>query len=150
MQNLFRDKDVIRMNAKNKLFVSEYIKDMNAAKAAIRAGYSKKTARSIGQRLLTKVDIKKAVETELEEVRKANIAEAIEVEEFLTLAMRGKKKEEVLIGVGGGEQRVGEIQVSMKDRIKAAELLGKRYALFTDKKQITGAVPVVIVDDIVE
>ena len=150
MQNLFRDKDVIRMNAKNKLFVSEYIKDMNAAKAAIRAGYSQKTARSIGQRLLTKVDIKKAIEIELEEVRKANIAEAIEVEEFLTLAMRGEKKEEVLIGVGGGEQQVGEIQVSMKDRIKAAELLGKRYALFTDKKQITGAVPVVIADDIVE
>ena len=138
------------MNAKNKLFVSEYIKDMNAAKAAIRAGYSQKTARSIGQRLLTKVDIKKAIEIELEEVRKANIAEAIEVEEFLTLAMRGEKKEEVLIGVGGGEQQVGEIQVSMKDRIKAAELLGKRYALFTDKKQITGAVPVVIADDIVE
>ena len=72
------------MNNKNKLFVSEYIKDMNAAKAAIRAGYSQKTARSIGQRLLTKVDIKKAIEIELEEVRKANIAEAIEVEEFLT------------------------------------------------------------------
>ena len=138
------------MNAKNKLFVSEYIKDLNAEKAAIKAGYSPKYARSIAYKLLTKADIKKAIEIELEEVRKANIAEAIEVEEFLTLAMRGEKKEEVLIGVGGGEQQVGEIQVSMKDRIKAAELLGKRHALFTDKKQITGAVPVVIVDDIVE
>ena len=136
------------MNAKNKLFVSEYIKDMNAAKAAIRAGYSQKTARSIGQRLLTKVDIKKAIEIELEEVRKANIAEAIEVEEFLTLAMRGEKKEEVLIGVGGGEQQVGEIQVSMKDRIKAAELLGKRYALFTDKTEMTVTEVPVFLDDL--
>ena len=123
---------------------------MNATQAASRAGYSKKTAYSMGQRLLKNDEIKTAITNTLREIRKANIAEATEIEEFLSLAMRGKIEEEVLIGIGGGEQDKTKMQVSMKERVKAAELLGKRYALFTDKKEVTGAVPVVIVDDMDE
>ena len=138
------------MNDKQKMFVTEYVKDMNSTAAAKRAGYSERTAYSIGQRLLKDVEIKSSIDNTLREIRKANIAEATEIEEFLSLAMRGKIEEEILIGVGGGGQGKTTIQVSMKERVKAAELLGKRYALFTDKKLVTGAVPVVIVDDMDE
>ena len=138
------------MNDRQQLFITEYVKDMNATQAASRAGYSKKTAYSMGQRLLKNDEIKTAITNTLREIRKANIAEATEIEEFLSLAMRGKIEEEVLIGIGGGEQDKTKMQVSMKERVKAAELLGKRYAMFTDKKEVTGAVPVVIVDDIDE
>ena len=50
------------LTPKQQRFVDEYLIDLNATQAAIRAGYSEKTARSIGQRLLTNVDIQKAIE----------------------------------------------------------------------------------------
>ena len=80
------------LNDRQGLFVSEYIKDMNATQAAIRAGYSKKTAYSQGQRLLKNVEIKKAVDDLLLQVRKNNVADAVEIEEYLTAVMRGKMK----------------------------------------------------------
>lgn len=125
------------MNERQKRFVVEYIKDYNATQAAIRAGYSEQTAYSQGNRLLKNVEIKKVIKELQDEIRKENIAEAIEVEEFLSLAMRGKIEEEVVVteNIGDGESRarVFKKQLSAKERIRAAELLGKRYALFTEK-----------------
>lgn len=127
----------MKLTEKQKRFVAEYIKDYNATQAAIRAGYSEQTAYSQGNRLLKYVDIKKAIKAVQDEIRKKNIAEAIEVEEFLSLAMRGEIEEEVVVteNIGDGESRarVFKKQISAKERIKAAELLGKRYALFTEK-----------------
>jgi len=127
----------VKLTEKQKRFVAEYIKDYNATQAAIRAGYSEQTAYSQGNRLLKYVDIKKAIKAVQDEIRKKNIAEAIEVEEFLSLAMRGEIEEEVVVteNIGDGESRarVFKKQISAKERIKAAELLGKRYALFTEK-----------------
>ncbi len=127
----------MKLTEKQKRFVVEYIKDYNATQAAIRAGYSEQTAYSQGNRLLKKVEIKKAIKELQDEIRKKNIAEAIEVEEFLSLAMRGKIEEEVVVteNIGDYESRARIIkkQLSAKERIKAAELLGKRYALFADK-----------------
>jgi len=127
----------VKLTEKQKRFVAEYIKDYNATQAAIRAGYSEQTAYSQGNRLLKNVDIKKAIKELQDEIRKKNIAEAIEVEEFLSLAMRGKIEEEVVVteNIGDYESRARIIkkQLSAKERIKAAELLGKRYALFADK-----------------
>lgn len=56
--------------------------------------------------------------------------------------MRGEQREQVLRGVGMGEQTITNMDVGAKDRIKAAELLGKRYRLFTDKveAEVTGKV----------
>lgn len=51
------------LNPKQKRFVAEYLIDSNATQAAIRAGYSKKTAKQIGSKLLTNVDIQAAVNT---------------------------------------------------------------------------------------
>ena len=144
------------MNEKQKNFAQEYIKDKNATQAAIRAGYSEKTAYSIGQRLLKYVEVKNYINELLDEVRKENILSAIEIEEFLSLAIKGSIDEEVIVveGEGDGVSSAKKIkkQIGLRDRIKAAELLGKRYMLFTDKVNVTGTVPVMIIgeDDLEE
>jgi phage terminase small subunit len=54
------------LNEKQRLFVIEYLKDFNATQAAINAGYSKKTARSIGQENLTKPDIQAEISRQVD------------------------------------------------------------------------------------
>lgn len=128
-------------------FCDEYLISGNATDAAIKAGYSRKTAKSIGQRLLTFVDLKQYIETELEKLHSAKIADAEEVMKYLTSVMRGEHTEQVLKLVGEGVQTVTDIDVSAKERLKAAELIGKRYGLFTEKVGLEGAVPVIITGD---
>lgn len=135
------------MNARQRKFCDEYLISGNATDAAIKAGYSPKTAKSIGQRLLTYVDLKQYIDTELEKLHSAKIADAQEVLEYLTAVMRGRHTEQTLQLIGDGMQTITDIEVSAKDRIKAAELIGKRYALFSDKMDLGGAVPVVITGD---
>lgn len=133
---------------KQKAFVDEYLIDLNATQAAIRAGYSKKTASVIGKENLSKPYIKTAIEKRLSEKESALIAKQDEVLKYLTSVMRGETKEEVLRGVDVGVQEKTHIEVSARDRIKAAELLGKRYGTFTDNVNVEGTVK--IVDDIPE
>ena len=118
----------MRMTEKQKRFCDFYIKE-----AAIRAGYSEKTAKQIGQENLTKPDLRAYIDERLAELKNERTADAQEVLEYLTAVMRGEYKEATLIGVGEGAQAVVDIDVGAKDRLKAAELLGKRHALFTDK-----------------
>lgn len=133
---------------KQKRFCEEYLVDCNATQAAIRAGYSKKTARAIGQRLLTNVDIKKYIDERLKAIKTEKTADAQEVLEYLTAVMRGEQKEQVPLLVGEGCQELVQKDVSAKDRLKAAELIGKRYALFTEKVELQGETTIQIVDDI--
>lgn len=140
-------KGVNTLTARQRKFCDEYLISGNATDAAIKAGYSPKTAKSIGQRLLTFVDLKQYIDAELEKLHSAKIADAQEVLEYLTAVMRGQHTEQVLKLVGDGIQTVADIDVSAKERIKAAELIGKRYALFSDKMDLGGAVPVVIMGD---
>lgn len=135
------------MNTRQRKFCDEYLISGNATDAAIKAGYSPKTAKSIGQRLLTYVDLKQYIDTELEKLHSIKIADAQEVLEYLTSVMRGRHTEQTLQFIGDGMQTITEIGVSAKERIKAAELIGKRYALFSDKMDLGGAVPVVITGD---
>ena len=107
------------MTARQRKFCDEYLISGNATDAAIKAGYSPKTAKSIGQRLLTFVDLKQYIETELEKLHSAKIADAQEVLEYLTAVMRGQHTEQVLKLVGDGIQTVTDIDVSAKERIKA-------------------------------
>ena len=148
----FYGKKVIPTTDKQKCFCEEYMIDNNATQAAIRAGYSERTARSIGHRLLTKVDIKKYVDALLEERRSACIASSDEVLERLTAVMRGESESEVVVveGVGDGcsKARLLMKKPDERERLKAAELLGKRYGLFTDKVNVEGTAKVVIVDDV--
>ena len=121
------------MTEKQKRFCDFYIETGNAKEAAIRAGYSEKTAKQIGQENLTKPDLRAYIDERLAELKNERTADAQEVLEHLTAVMRGEYKEATLIGVGEGAQAVVDIDVGAKDRLKAAELLGKRHALFTDK-----------------
>ena len=123
----------MRMTEKQKRFCDFYIETGNAKEAAIRAGYSEKTAKQIGQENLTKPDLRAYIDERLAELKNERTADAQEVLEYLTAVMRGEYKEATLIGVDEGAQAVVDIDVGAKDRLKAAELLGKRHALVTDK-----------------
>lgn len=139
-----------RMTAKQKRFCDEYLIDLNATQAAIRAGYSKKTAKEMGNENLTKPHIKNYIDERMKEKEDSLIAKQDEVLKYLTSVMRGESKSSVLAMAGDGVQEVIEKPPDEKERTKAAELLGKRYRLFTDKVEVEGAVPIVIVDDIDE
>lgn len=113
------------MTPKQKAFCDYYIATLNATESAEKAGYSKKTARSIGAENLTKPDIKAYIAERLQKANEERIATAEEVLEYLTSVVRNK-----------GEKTC--------DRTKAAELLGKRYAIFADKIEADSTVRVVM------
>lgn len=136
------------MTAKQKRFCQEYLIDLNATQAAIRAGYSEKTAYSVGNQNLRKHEVKKYIAEQLEQIKNKKIADAQEVLEYLTSVMRGEQKEQIPLLMGEGIQELVEKDISAKDRLKAAELLGKRYALFTEKLEVEGTTAIQIVDDI--
>ena len=122
-----------KLTEKQKRFIDFYIETLNASEAARRAGYSIKTANRIGQENLTKPVIKSAIDERLSQLASERIAGPKEVLKYLTAVMRGEEIEEqvVTVGCGMGESEVEIVKkkVSPKDRIKAAELLGKRYGL---------------------
>ena len=132
------------LNERQKRFCDEYLIDLNATQAAIRTGYSEKTAYSQGQRLLKHVEIKAYIEQRMAEKEKELIADQDEILKYLTAVLRGESFSSVLSMCGDGCQEVIEKQPDEKERLKAAELLGKRYSLFTDKVNVDGAIPVVI------
>lgn len=137
------------MNAKQKKFADEYLIDCNATQAAIRAGYNEKTAYSQGQRMLKNVEVKAYIDEQLERLHNEKTADAQEVLEYLTAVMRGQHTEQTLQLIGEGVQKIADIDVSAKERIKAAELIGKRYGMFKDNVNVD-LEPVVIVNDLTE
>ena len=132
------------MTDKQKRFCDEYLIDCNATQAAIRAGYSPKTAYSIGEENLKKPELKTYIDERLEQLHSEKTADAQEVMEYLTSVMRGKHTEQVLRLDGDGVQVVDSVQTPTRDKLKAAELIGKRYGMFKDAVDLGGAVPVVI------
>jgi phage terminase small subunit len=128
------------LTAKQKSFCEHYLETGNAEQAAKKAGYN---ARGNTTKLLQNTTIQKYLEERMEEFKSAKVADQQEIIEFLTSVMRGEVKEETLYGVGMGEQSVREIELSGKERLKAAELLGRRYAMFTDKQELTGEMVVI-------
>lgn len=138
------------LNIRQRNFCREYTIDLNATQAALRAGYSKKTAYAIGFNLLKKVEIQAEIKRQMESKDKERVATQDEVLQLLTDLARGTMQEEVVAvegqGDGYSEARILKRQAAPKDRAKALELLGRRYGLFLDKVQLTE--PPVIVDDI--
>ena len=126
-----------KMTAKQRRFCDEYLIDLNATQAAIRAGYSKKTAYSIGEENLKKPELKKYIDSRMAEKESELIADQDEVLKYLTAVMRGKTQAEVVvvenIGDFRSEARTMQKAPDEKERLKAAELLGKRYGLYTDR-----------------
>ena len=137
----------MKLTLKQERFIQEYLIDLNATQAAIRAGYSKKTASAIGLENLRKPRIKQAIDEKLKQIDNEKTADAKEVREFWSRVMRGQEKETVLRYDGDGYQVKEEIEVSMRDRIKASELIGKSFAMFTDKVDLSATVPVFTGED---
>lgn len=131
-----------KLTLKQKRFADEYIISGNATQSAIKAGYSKKTAGVIAVENLEKPNIKTYIDERLKELDDKAIAKQEEVLQYLTAVMRGQSKSAVVVieGLGEGlsEARLINKTPDEKDRIKAAELLGKRYGAFTEKVDISG------------
>lgn len=127
----------MKLTAKQKLFCDEYIISLNATQAAIKAGYAEKTAYAIGAENLKKPKIQSYISERMEQKESSLIATQDEVLQYLTSVLRGESQttDILLVGMGDGYQEVQEVEKkpSEKDRLKAAELLGKRYGLYTDK-----------------
>ena len=132
------------------MFVEEYIVDLNATQAAIRAGYSKKTARQIGEQNLSKLDIRKAIDERLAEKKEKLIMKQDEILERLTQQGRREATDyQVVITEKPVKNEKGdvvaieklpeivEVPTQNKDVIKALETLGKYYVMWTDKQEVT-------------
>lgn len=131
------------MTEKQKLFADEYLIDLNATRA-YRAAYpnckKNSSADAAARKLLGNTRIKKYIDDRLEEIHNEKTADAQEVMEYLTSVLRGESvSEEIVVeGIGDGcsTARTMEKKPSEKDRLKAAELLGKRFGLYTDKVEM--------------
>ncbi len=133
----------LKLNARQKAFCEFYVASGNATDAAIKAGYSYNYANAQIYKMLGNVGIKNYIDELMKKSKNERIATAEEVLNYLTSVMKGEGQEEVVANTGN----VVYTSPSIKDRIKAAELLGKRYALWTDKTKIEGTLPVVIVGE---
>lgn len=136
------------MTERQKRFCDEYLIDLNATQAAIRAGYSAKYANTNVSKLLQNTAIREYLDKRMAEKTSSLIADQDEVLRYLTSVMRGESKASVLARQMTGEEKVIDKPPDEKERLKAAELLGKRYGVFTDKVDIDGVLPVTIVDDL--
>lgn len=149
-----------KLNERQRLFVDEYIVDMNATQAAIRAGYSKRTARSQGQRLLTNVDIQNAIQKRMDEKTEKLIMKQDEI--LVRLSEQARREaidfqvvltEKPKVDDNGNflgiekKPEIVQVPTQNKDAIKAMELLGKRYAMWTEKQQVENITPT-FVDDV--
>jgi phage terminase small subunit len=123
-----------KLTKKERIFADEYVKTTNGTQSAITAGYSEKTARSKASQLLTKVNVRQYIDAVMNERSKDTIATADEVLEYLTRVVRGEEKDAF------------GLDVSVADKTKAAELLGKRHMLFTDKVKLSAEVEIDISD----
>lgn len=135
------------MNERQELFCLEYIKSTNATDAAIKAGYSQKTAGSIAARLLQNVNVRARIDELMEEVKSKKIADATEVMEFLTRCMRGEVEEEVVYNSIDGAAVVTK-KIGGREQVKAAELMAKRHGLLSENVKLSGNVPLQIIDDL--
>lgn len=133
-----------KLTVKQKKFADYFIETGNATQAAIKAGYSKNSARQMGNENLTKPYIKKYIDEKMKQIEDKQIAKAEEVLKHLTSMMRGEEREEVVVTENTGDYeskaRIVKKQVSARERIRAAELIGRRYSLFTDKVDMDGKI----------
>lgn len=144
------------MTDKQRKFCDEYLIDLNATRA-YKAAYphvkSEGAARACASKLLTKTNIKTYIDEQLDKISSEKTANAKEVMEYLTSVMRGESQAEIVVieGTGDGcsDARRMNKAPDEKERLKAAELLGKRYGLFKENMTLD-VEPVMIVNDLSE
>lgn len=111
-----------QMKHKHILFCEEYLKTLNATQSYLKVyNCTRKTAEVNSCKLLGNAKIQEYIQERIQKAEREKIADANEVLEFLTSTLRGEVKDQL------------GFETSVKDRIKAGELLGKRYKLFEDK-----------------
>ena len=139
------------MTLKQKKFVEEYVISGNATEAATKAGYSRRSAHNQATRMMKNDEVLAYKDQVLSRLESEKIAQADEILQYLTAVMRGESSSEVVVVEGDGDgcssARTMEKAPDEKERLKAAELLGKRFGLFTDKVDLTGGEIVVTLTD---
>lgn len=142
----------MKLTEKQKRFADYYIETGNATKAAVRAGYSEKYANTNASKLLQNTTIKTYIDEQLKKMDSERVASAEEVLKYLTSVMRGETQSEIVVVENVGdfmsEARTMNKAPDEKERLKAAELIGKRYALWTDKQTVDIQGAVTFIDDI--
>ena len=130
----------MKLTIKQKAFADYYIELGNATEAYIRAGYKatkREVAEANARKLLGNNSVKNYIDERMKQIDDERIASAKEVLMYLTKGMRQELEEEVVVTVNTGdyisEPLIIKKKISIKDANKCAELLGKRYRLFTDK-----------------
>lgn len=151
----------MKLTLKQQKFADEYIKTGNVYQSAKNAGYSENYAKGNSVKLLENVSVSEYIENRMAELKSEAIADQTEVLEYLTSVMRREKKEVVVVTVTKEESKwvdgkkqttktevpeLVEIPAKLSDANKAAELLGKRYKLFTDKQEVEVTTPTIIND----
>lgn len=160
-----------RMTKKQKAFCEEYLIDLNATQAAIRAGYSVDSAKEIASENLTKPNIRTYIDTKLAERSKRtginadrviqelakiallNITDVVNADDATIKGEAGREDTAAILSVKvkkipTDSGTIVEREVRMNDKIKALELLGKHLGMFKDKVELSGELGVQIIDDI--
>lgn len=144
------------LNPKQIAFADEYIISGNAEQSAIKAGYSERYARSSAHKLVAKVGISDYIADRMEEIKSSRIMDQTEVMERLTAIARREPKKGIynFTEKSNGEkatyEKEYELTPNTEEETKALELIGKRYAMWTEKQELSGEVGVTIVDDVNE
>ncbi|KAL3950668.1 terminase small subunit [Lentilactobacillus hilgardii] len=134
-----------KLTIKQQKFADELITNGSATQAAIKAGYSKKYAAQNANKILKNTNVAEYLDEKQKKISDAKIAGSKEILQYLSSVMRGEEKEDVATAKGV----FSDVPVMAKDRIKAAELLGKRFAMWTEKHDINANVnPIQILDDV--
>ncbi|QDK48172.1 terminase small subunit [Limosilactobacillus reuteri] len=129
-----------KLTQKQQRFVDEYIISGNATQAAIKAGYATKAAGQIGNENLKKPQIQAELERRNAEIQSQKTMDMKEVMERLAAMARGETTEETVTNKG----EVFETATKNSDKLKALELIGKRFGAWTDKKEINGSLDIEI------
>jgi len=131
-----------KLTKKQELFVKEYLIDLNATQAAIRAGYSQKTSYSIGEENLKKPVIAAAIQEAMDKrAKRIEINSDYVLNTIVETIERCKQEiEPIYEGTGENREFTGEFRFDSGAVLKGAELLGKHLKLFTDKVELTGEI----------
>lgn len=136
-----------RMTKRQKAFADEWLKTGNAYASSVKAGYSPAYAKGHSHKLVDNIVVKSYLSERMKKIDDKVIADQQEVLETITRIVRGQEEGIALIGTGHGKQEAREVKPTVNEKLKASEMLGKLYSLWTDKVEIEDVTPT-IVDDI--